>query len=214
MPHISVLIADNHALFQQGLSMLLAKTDDILVIGKAVDGPQTVSLLQTLQPDILLLDLQISGLGGIEGLSLIRKKSPRTRVLILCELPDDELMVQALQLGAKGCLSKTLSQEDLTRAIRATYNGEIWAERKVVTRALEGLRRKVHGVSASLEKTQDILTAREQEVVKWAIRGMTNKEIAAHLGISDKTVKTHLGSVFNKLKISRRSELIRRGMVE
>jgi DNA-binding NarL/FixJ family response regulator len=135
-------------------------------------------------------------------------------VLILCELPDDELMVQALQLGAKGCLSKTLSQEDLTRAIRATYNGEIWAERKVVTRALEGLRRKVHGVSASLEKTQDILTAREQEVVKWAIRGMTNKEIAAHLGISDKTVKTHLGSVFNKLKISRRSELIRRGMVE
>jgi DNA-binding NarL/FixJ family response regulator len=104
-------------------------------------------------------------------------------------------------------LEKTLSHKDVARAIRATYNGEIWADRKVLTQVLENLYRKVHGINAPLPETKETLTDREQEIVRWVIQGMTNKEIAARLGISDKTVKSHLSNIFSKLRISRRLEL-------
>lgn len=214
MPKITVLIADDHALFREGLGMLLAQTDDIQVVGDAGDGFQVVGMVEALQPNILLLDAQMPGLGGIESLPLIRKKSPLTRILILCESSNDDHMINVLQLGAKGCLAKTLTHNDLIRAIRTTHNGEIWAERKVLTRVLESLRRKVYGANASFQEMQDTLTDREQEIVKWVIQGRTNKEIASGLGISDKTVKTHLSNIFGKLKISRRLQLVLNRIVE
>lgn len=215
IPQITVLIADDHALFRQGLAMLLAQDDAVQVVGEAADGFQTISIAETLQPNILLLDIGMPGLGGVEALSLIRKRAPRTRVLILCDSPDDESIIQTLQLGAKGYLSKTLVHQDLVRAIRTTHsNGEIWAERKILTQVLESLRLKVHGMGASLQEAQESLTARERDVVQWVLQGMTNKEIAVQLGIADKTVKTHLSNIFNKLKISRRLQLVLNRVVE
>lgn len=214
MRRISVLIADDNTLFREGLRMLLAQEPAISVVGEAQDGLQAIRLAEALQPDILLLDIRMPGLGGIEALPQIREKSPRTKVLILSGFSEGELMIQALQLGAKGYLSKLLTHRDLIKAIRATYAGEVWAERKVLSEVLESLRQKMQEKNLPLSDMQETLTDREHEIVKWVIQGMTNKEIATRLGISDKTVKTHLSNIFNKLKISRRLQLVLHRIVE
>ena len=194
--------------------MLLAQEPVISVVGEAADGLQAIRLAEALQPDILLLDIRMPGLGGIEALPQIREKSPGTKVLILSGFSEDELMIQALQLGAKGYLSKLLMHRDLIKAIRTTYAGEVWAERKVLSEVLESLRQKMQEKNLPLSDMQEALTDREHEIVKWVIQGMTNKEIATRLGISDKTVKTHLNNIFNKLKISRRLQLVLHRIVE
>lgn len=214
MSPISVLIADDNVLFRDGLRMLLTQEPAISVVGEAADGLQAISLAEALQPDILLLAVNMTGLGALETLPQIRDKSPSTKVLVLSGFPEDEFMSQALQLGAKGCLSKSLSHKDLIKAIRATYAGEIWVGRKVLAEVLEGLRQKTQEMNLSLSEMQGALTVREQEVVRWVIQGMTNKEIAARLGISDKTVKTHVSNIFSKLKISRRLQLVLYRIVE
>ncbi len=214
MSPISVLIADDNTLFREGLRMLLAQEPVISVVGEAADGLQAIRLAEALQPDILLLDIRMPGLGGIEALPQIREKSPGTKVLILSGFSEDELMIQALQLGAKGYLSKLLMHRDLIKAIRTTYAGEVWAERKVLSEVLESLRQKMQEKNLPLSDMQEALTDREHEIVKWVIQGMTNKEIATRLGISDKTVKTHLSNIFNKLKISRRLQLVLHRIVE
>ena len=214
MSPISVLIADDNTLFREGLRMLLAQEPVISVVGEAADGLQAIRLAEALQPDILLLDIRMPGLGGIEALPQIREKAPGTKVLILSGFSEGELMFQALQLGAKGYLSKLLTHRDLIKAIRATYAGEVWAERKVLSEVLESLRQKMQEKNPPLSDMQETLTDREHEIVKWVIQGMTNKEIAARLGISDKTVKTHLSNIFNKLKISRRLQLVLHRIVE
>lgn len=207
MNRITVLIADDHAISREGLGMFLAQEEDIQVVGEATDDLHAIGMTEALQPDILLLDVKIPALGGIETLPKIREKSPGTKVLILSEFSEAEFMVKVLQLGAKGYLSNSLAPKDLVKAIRATEAGEIWAERKVVTEALESLRQKVQAMNLLPSEIQEVLTDREYEISKWVIQGMTNKEIAAQLGISDKTVKTHLSNIFNKLKISRRSHV-------
>jgi len=214
MSPISVLIADDNTLFREGLRMLLAQEPVISVVGEAADGLQAIRLAEALQPDILLLDIRMPGLGGIEALPQIREKAPGTKGLILSGFSEGELMFQALQLGAKGYLSKLLTHRDLIKAIRATYAGEVWAERKVLSEVLESLRQKMQEKNPPLSDMQETLTDREHEIVKWVIQGMTNKEIAARLGISDKTVKTHLSNIFNKLKISRRLQLVLHRIVE
>jgi two-component system NarL family response regulator len=214
MNRITVLVADDHALCREGLVMLLAQEEDIQVVGEAADDLQVISLAEAIQPDILLLGVQMSGLSSIEVLSRIHEKSPRTKVLMVSSVPENKFIIEALERGARGCLSKSLARKDFVKAIRATYYGEIWVERRVLTQVLESLCRKVHGTSALFLETQEALTDREREIVKWAIQGMTNKEIAARLGISDKTVKTHLSNIFNKLKINRRLQLALCGIVE
>lgn len=213
MDLISVIIADDHTLSREGLRLLLAQEPTISVVGTA-DSNQAISMTEALQPDIVLLAMNIQELSALNVLSLIRKKSPRTDVLILSGCPDDDLMNAALQLGAKGYVSKMLNHKDLVKAIQVVHAGEIWAGRKVLAGVLESLRHKTHEMNRSFSETQEALTDREQEIVGWVIQGMTNKEIAARLEISDKTVKTHLSNIFSKLKINRRLELALYQIVE
>jgi DNA-binding NarL/FixJ family response regulator len=208
MRQITVLIADDHALFREGLRMLLAQEEDILCVGEAVDGVEAVTLAEALKPDILLLDVKMPGGDGLKFLSKIRARSPGTKVLILSGFPEDEFIIEALQSGAKGYLPKTLTHADLVKAIRATHAGELWAGRRIITQVLESLLQKVMSLQRPLSEARNSLTGREQEVVNWVIQGMTNKEIAAQLGISDKTVKTHLSNIFDKLSVSRRLQLL------
>ena len=208
MSKITVLIADDHSLFREGLHMLLALEEDIQVVGEAADGLQALSMVETFQPHILLLDVRMPELSGLDVLPKIRGKSPGTKVLILSAFVDDDLIVEALQLGAKGYLLKTLTRADLVKAIRATNAGELWAERRVLTQTLEGLLERVNNLQGSIPDAREALTDREQEVVRWVIQGMSNKEIASQLGISEKTVKTHLSNIFTKLKVSKRLQLL------
>lgn len=207
MSAISVLIANNHTRFRKGIRALLAQAHDIQVVGEATDGPQAIRMAKALQPDVLLLDTHICTRRGLRVLPQIRKTSPRTDVLIFSECSEDGFVNKALQLGAKGYLSKSLDHKDVVKAIRATRTGEIWAGRKVLAETLEGLLQKTQETNLPLSEMREALTDREQEIVGWVIQGMTNREIAGLLGISDNTVKTHLRNIFGKLKISRRLQL-------
>lgn len=208
MHKFTVLIADDHSLFRAGLRKLLEQEEDIRVVGEATDGLQALMLAEALQPDILLLDIKMPNVDGLTVLPKIRAKSPKTKILILSGFVEDELITQALHHGVRGYLPKALTYPDLLKAMRATHAGELWVERKVIAQVLEGLLEKVTNLQAPLAETRKGLTDREDEVVKWVIQGNTNKEIAAQLGISEKTVKTHLSHIFEKLKVSRRLQLL------
>jgi DNA-binding NarL/FixJ family response regulator len=209
MHPITVVIADAHALFRQGLGRFLAQQQNIQVVGDAADGLQVLSQAAALQPDILLLDVRMFKTGGLEVLANIRAKSPRTKILILADLFKEEFIARALQHGAHGCLLRTARPTELVRAICTTYSGELWAPRKLLTWLLEHLRQRLEELQGPLSVMAEALSEREQEIVSWAVQGMTNNEIAAQLGISAKTVKTRLQNVFRKLNISRRVQLLR-----
>ena len=208
MEPITVLVADDHTLFREGLVMLLSLQDDIRVVGEAEDGLQALSMTEALQPDILLLDIRMPKLSGLEVLAEIRLKSPGTRTLILSGFFEDKLITDAFQHGAKGYLLKIARQEDLIKAIQTTHAGELWAERKVLTQVVDSMIQSMEGSKTPLSALQENLTEREHEIVRWVIQGMTNKEIASQLTISEKTVKAHLCNIFSKLKVSRRLQLL------
>ena len=208
MNQIRVLIADDHTLFREGLSMLLAGEPDINVVGEAADGFQALSMAEALQPDIMLLDIRMPGMDGLEVLRRIREKSPKMKVIVLSGFFEEELIVEAFEHGAKGYLQKITSPADLVKALRATHAGELWAHPRVLSQVLESLLGKVHAPHLALSEMHGNLTDREKEVVERVKVGKTNKEIAADLGISEKTVKAHLSNVFSKLNIGRRLQLL------
>lgn len=203
-----MLIAGNHALFREGLCLFLAQQEDMQVIGEAADALQALRLAEVLQPDILLLEVQMPRAGVLEILPNLRARSPRTNVLVLSGVLEDAFIAEALQQGAMGYLPETATHADLVKAIRTTHAGELWAQRKVLTRVLEHMRQQLKELSAPLLGLET-LTDREREIVKWVMQGMMNKEIATQLYISEKTVKAHLRNIFRKLKISRRAQLLR-----
>jgi DNA-binding NarL/FixJ family response regulator len=180
---------------------------DIQVVGEATDGLLVLNRVETLQPHILLLDLQMPKMNGLEGISRIRAKSPRTKILILADGFEEEFIARALQDGVHGCVLKTAPPTELVKVIRVTYAGEFWVPRRLLTQVVEGLRQRVEELQGAPSELAEVLSDREHEVVMWAVQGMTNKEIATQLGISEKTVKTHLQNVFRKLKVSRRIQL-------
>ncbi|MBZ0160846.1 response regulator transcription factor [Candidatus Methylomirabilis sp.] len=206
MSRITVLIADDHAPSREGLRLVLAQENGIQVVDQATDGKQALTMMEALQPDILLLNVHPPVVKGLDALSQIRAKSPGTKVLILADHPGDNFIIKALQCGAKGCLSKTLTRADIIKAIRVTHAGELWAERKMLAQTLESLLQTANAVAPT--EAHKTLTKREREIIKWVMQGMTNKEIAVQLEISDKTVKTHLSNIFGKLQISHRLQLL------
>ncbi len=209
MDPINVVIADAHALFGRQLIRFLEQQGDIQVIAKVVHGHQLLSVVEVLQPDILLLDVQMPKIGGLTGLPKIRAKSSKTKILILTDCIEEELIVRSLQHGAVGCLLANASPMELVKSVRTTYAGELWAQRKLVTYVVESLCQRLDELQRYLSWGREVLTSREHEVVTWTTEGMTNKEIAVQLGISEKIVKTHLQNVFRKLHVRRRVHLPR-----
>jgi two-component system, NarL family, response regulator LiaR len=207
MDPITVLIADAHATFRQQLNGLLVHQKDVQVVSEATDGRQVLRRVEAFHPDILLLDVQIPNFGGFQVLPKIRAKSPRTKILILADCCEEEFIGEALQHGVQGCLLKLAPPTEFVKAIRTTHAGEFWAPRKLLARVVESLRARVEELQGAASHLREVLSEREQEVAILAVRGMTNKEIAVQLGISAKTVKTHLQNVFQKLKVRRRVQL-------
>jgi DNA-binding NarL/FixJ family response regulator len=208
MEKITVLIADENAAFRESLRSLLLKEADILVVGEATDGHEALELAEALQPSVILIDAVMPRVGGPEVLSRLRAKSPATKVLVLSAYCKEEFVAEALMYGAKGYLLKTAAPHEITKAVRIAHAGDLWAGRRVVAKTFEVLLQKVYPEADLPHETEGDLTGREREVMRWAILGQRNKEIARHLGISEETVKTHLRNIFRKLQITRRSHLI------
>jgi len=207
MAPITVFIAEAHILLRQALNKLLAQQEGIQVVGEAVEGLQMLHRLEGLQPHILLLDIELLEMGGREALHHIRVRSPRTKIVILADVFDEEIITRALQGGVQGFVLKTALLTELVKAIHSTYAGELWAQRKLLTGVVGNLRRRVNELQGFPSDRWAAVTEREQEVSIWAVQGMTNKEIATQLGISAKTVKTHLEKVFRKLNVRRGTQL-------
>jgi DNA-binding NarL/FixJ family response regulator len=205
---IRIVIADGHRLFREGMCLILGQEKGIQIVGEAVNGLQTINVVNELKPDVVLLDITIAKIDGTQVVLPIRQKSPKTKALMLTAALDEAMIFKSLKAGAKGYLSKDSSVSDLTKAIKAVHQGELWIERKLMSTFFN------HEAIADSKggnphgRTKEGLTPREQEVLHVLATGCTNKEIAQDLFISEKTVKTHLSSIFRKLKVTRRLEAI------
>ena len=207
---IRIVIADDHRLFRTGLRLILSEEEIIEIVGEAANGVQAIDIITDLKPDVVLLDLAISEMDGIQILTAIRQTSPETKALMFnaAVAVDEELIFSSLKMGAKGYLSKNLGSCDLIKAIKAVQRGEMWVEHKLMSKFFEEEHGKVTSMEDRGEKTKSGLTKREQEVLSVLTKGLTNKEIADSLCISEKTVKTHLNNIFRKLNVTRRLQAI------
>ena len=205
---IRIVIADGHRLFREGMCLILGQEKGIQIVGEAVNELQTINVVNELKPDVVLLDITIAKIDGTQVVLPIRQKSPKTKALMLTAALDEAMIFKSLKAGAKGYVSKDSSVSDLTKAIKAVHQGELWIERKLMSRFFDQEAIADSKGGNPHGRTKEGLTPREREVLHFLATGCTNKEIAQDLFISEKTVKTHLSSIFRKLKVTRRLQAI------
>jgi NarL family two-component system response regulator LiaR len=209
---IRVLVTDDHAIVRKGLRALLATEPRIEVVGEAHDGEQAITEAQRLRPDVILMDLVMPGIDGIEATRRIKACQPDVRVLVLSSYAADEQISCAIRAGASGYLLKDSSPGELVRAIQRVYEGESWLAPAVARQVLD----KVRGTSGS-EREPAVLTAREVEVLRLVARGQNNRRIAEQLEISEATVRGHVSNILAKLNLSNRTQAalyaLREGLV-
>jgi DNA-binding NarL/FixJ family response regulator len=209
---IRIVIAEENTLFRECLRFILNENENIEIVGEAINGLQAVEVISDLKPDVALVDIIMPKLNGIGVLQAIKRKSPGTKVLILMATMDEEMALEAMKAGARGYLHEIGSVLNLFKGIKAVHEGEVWVERKVMTKFFDTQGAASLGKDERPKKTREALTPREQEVLCLLTKGSTNKEIAQTLFISEKTVKSHLNSIFRKLNVSRRLQAILRAM--
>ena len=207
MTGTTIALADDHIVVRQGLRALLETEPDFRVIGEVGDGLEAVHLVERLQPDVLVLDLMLPGLSGLEVTRLVHRGSPQTRVLILSMYADEAYVLQALKNGAAGYVLKDSSAADLVQAVREVARGRRYLSPPLSERAIERYAQKAE--TSTQEDSYEMLTTREREVLHLAAEGHTNAEIAARLGISPRTVETHRANLMHKLGIHTQTDLVR-----
>jgi two-component system, NarL family, response regulator LiaR len=212
---IRVLIADDHAVVRQGLRTFLELQHDIEVVADACDGDEAVAAARDGRPDVVLMDLVMPGVDGIEATRRILHERPATRVIALTSFLDDDKVLPAVRAGAAGYLLKDVEPDELVRAIHTVNAGEALLHPAVTARVMREL---TESEPAAAAEPDGGLTAREREVLALVARGLPNKLIARELGIAEKTVKTHVSSILAKLGVSDRTQAallaVRRGWVE
>ncbi|MBI2866227.1 MAG: response regulator transcription factor [Chloroflexi bacterium] len=203
---IRVLIADDHNLVREGIRMILAPHPDIEVVGEAADGREAVAKALALLPDVLLLDIAMPGLGGLEAAMEVRKQAPQIRVLVLTQYGDKEYIHRFLKLGVAGYVMKRAAGAELLSALRAVYRGGSFLDPSIAPEVIEGYLRRPE---ALVGDSYNLLTDREKQVLKLVAEGHTNQEIADLLGLSVKTVMAHRASIMDKLGLHSRTELVK-----
>ncbi len=205
---IEIIISDDHVLFREGLRKLLEVEPGMRIVGEAVDGEETVRLVGQLKPHILLLDLSLPKLSGLEVLTELSKQGFRTRAILLTGAIEREQVVEALQLGVRGIVLKHSALQLLLKSIRCVNEGQYWVGQEGVSDLIHALRRMNSSHNASEARRNFGLSSREMEVIALIVAGYTNKDLAQKLGISENTAKHHLTNIFDKLGVSNRLELV------
>lgn len=205
---LRVLIADDHPMFRNGMRALLATVNDIELVGEVATGEDAIIEAAELQPDIVLMDLQMPGVGGVEATRAILFASPHIRVLIVTMFEDDYSVFTAMRAGARGYIVKGASPDELLRAIRAVGGGEAIFSPAIAVRLMNFFAAPKPAVPAH---TFPELSEREREILDLIAQGANNSEIASKLVISPKTVRNHVSNIFSKLQVADRSQAIIRG---
>jgi two-component system, NarL family, response regulator YdfI len=205
---IHILIADDHDVVRDGLRLILESEDDFEVVGEAANGAEAVRLCSELNPQVVLMDLRMPGMDGLTAIKHIRQQQPDTNIVILTTYNEDALMLNGLRSGARSYLLKDTKRQVLFDTLRAAARGESLLSQDVIARVMA----QSSGVPAAGPKTaafgEIALTDREQEVLIGVARGERSKEIAARLGITERTVKAHLASIYNKFGVDSRAAAI------
>jgi two-component system, NarL family, response regulator LiaR len=197
---IRVVIADDHNVVRKGIRDLLSDEDDITVVGEARNGHEAVDLATALRPDVVVMDIAMPELTGVEATRQIRTQAPDVRVLVLTAYDDDPYIYSLLDAGATGYILKTAESREIVRAVRATAAGQSALDPAIAPRLIARLTKPAAG--------GDTLTGRELDVLRLAARGQTNKQIGAELAISDRTVQNHLANIYAKLGVASRTEAV------
>jgi len=208
VPTINIVISDDHALFREGLRKLLEAEPGMRIVGEAVDGEETITVVGQLKPHVLLLDLLLPKLSGLEVLAELSKLGTQTRTIMLTAAIEREQVIEALQLGVRGIVLKHSALQLLLKSIRCVNEGQYWIGQEGVSDLIHALRRMKPSHSASGIKQNFGLSSREMEVIALIVAGYTNKDLARELGISENTAKHHLTNIFDKLGVSNRLELV------
>ena len=200
---IRILVADDHLIIRQGLRLILETQEGFEMVGEAADGSEAVRLCAELHPQVVLMDLRLPGMDGLTAIECLRTQQPEIAVVILTTFNEDDLMMRGLRLGAKGYLLKDTDRETLFHTIRAASRGETLLGPEIIARVLAQSSEAGAPVSMQTE-----LTGRELEVLRGVAQGERSKEIAFRLGITERTVKAHLASIYNRLGVDSRAAAI------
>ena len=205
MDSLRILIADDHPLFRKGMRALLTATVDTEVIGEATTGQEVMELAAMLQPDVILMDLQMPGVNGIEATRQIVQTSPHIRILVVTLFEDDASVFSALRAGARGYVLKDTKEEEMVRAIRAVGSGEAIFSPAIASRLMDFFAAPRSAVPKEIFPT---LTEREREILQLIAGGSTNSDIAKRLALSVKTVSNYVSNIFSKLQVTDRAQAI------
>ncbi len=208
---IRILIADDHLVVRQGLQLILSMEDDMEVVGEANNGETAVRLASELQPDVVLMDLRMPGMGGLAAIEQILAQWPDLAIVILTTYNEDDLMLRGLQAGARGFLLKDTGRQTLFHTIRAAARGETLLQPEILARVLAHTGQAKQPAPPQPAE-QSVLTERELEVLTAVARGDRSKEIAQQLGVTERTIKAHLTNIYNKLGVDSRAAAVSVGI--
>ena len=208
---IRIVVVDDHAVVREGLRAFLSVQDGFEIVGEAADGDEALERAEQLDPDVILMDLVMPNRDGVSAMQELRERAARSRVIVLTSFLEDDRLLPALEAGAAGYLLKDSQPAELARAVRAAHAGEAIIDPTVAARLVQALSERPPAPAL------DDLTARERDVLKLIAQGRSNKRIALELGISEKTVKTHVGHVLAKLDVTDRTQAavlaVRHGLI-